>query len=129
MGPNSKFKRSLNTRNILLQTSSPYCHWENGVSERVIRTHMEKSFTIMAQRDIASQHWPHALSHVYKVQNCLPHSHINNETPYWRWFEKTPDLSRLHTFGCDVRVNVSIDLKPKNYVDAPGYMAIYIGFD
>ena len=129
IGPKCLFRATCNKFNILLTSSSPYSHWENGVAERVIRTFMEKAFAVMAQRDLASAHWPHALSHVFKVNNCLPQTSINNETPYWRWYEENPDLGNVHTFGCDVRVNVATEFKPRKYVDPPGYMAIYIGFD
>ena len=129
IGPKSPFRAICNKLKILLTSSSPYSHWENGVAERVIRTFMEKAFTLMAQRDLSSQHWAHALEHVFKVNNCLPHSSINNETPYWRWYESVPEFGNVHTFGCDVRVNVPTELNPRKYVDPPGYMALYIGFN
>ena len=129
IGPNCRFRDICNEHKILLTSSSPYSHWENGVAERVIRTMMEKSFTVMAQRDIAAQHWAHALSHVVKVNNCLPHSSINNETPYWRWYESRPKFTNVKPFGCDVRVNTPKEDKPKKYIDPPGWMGIYIGFD
>ena len=91
----NKFRKLCASLNIQLRHSSPYCHWENGVAERVIRTMMEKSFTIMAQRDIDSRHWEHCLAHVCKVNNMLPHSAFaDEETPYFRWFEKIPSGKR-----------------------------------
>jgi len=93
---------------------------------------MEKSFTIMAQRDIDSRHWEHCLSHVFKVNNMLPHSAFGDqETPYERWFEKRPDGRYLQIFGSDVRVNNPIDANPlpRKYIDPPGHFAVYIGFN
>ena len=93
---------------------------------------MEKAFTIMAQRDIDSRHWENCLSHVFKVNNMLPHSAFaNEESPYFRWFEKTPSGKYLQIFGSDVRVNLPSDSnpKPRKHVDPPGHIAMYIGFN
>ena len=127
----NKFRKLCASLNIQLRHSSPYCHWENGVAERVIRTMMEKSFTIMAQRDIDSRHWEHCLAHVCKVNNMLPHSAFaDEETPYFRWFEKIPSGKYLQIFGSDVRINTPLDNnpKPRKYIDPPGHIAKYIGF-
>ena len=117
---------------IQLRHSAPYCHWENGVAERVIRTLMEKSFSLMAQRELDSRHWEHCLNHVSKVNNMLPHSAFGNEeSPYIRWFEKTPSGRYLQIFGSDVRVNTPLDAnpQPRKYIDPPGHIAKYIGFN
>jgi hypothetical protein len=125
----NKFRELANSLAIQLRHSSPYCHWENGLAERVIRTMMEKSFSIMAQRDIDSRHWEHCLRHVYMVNNFLPHSaFLDEETPYFRWFEKKPNGKLLQIFGSDVRVNTPLDVNPRKYIDPPGHIGVYIGF-
>jgi hypothetical protein len=128
----NKFVQLCGTLNIQLRHSSPYCHWENGVAERVIRTLMEKSFTLMAQRECDSRHWEHSLSHVSRVNNMLPHSAFGHEeSPYFRWFEKIPNGRYLQIFGCDVRVNTPKDYNPlpRKYIDPPGHISKYIGFN
>ena len=62
----------------------------------------------------------------------MPHSAFaNEETPFYRWFETTPNGKYLQIFGSDVRVNIPQDNnpRPRKYVDSPGYIAKYIGFD
>ena len=128
----STFQSIIKRYKIAFRSTSAYCHWENGVAERVIRTMMEKSFTLMAQRDLAPAYWALCLQHVYKVNNYLPHSYLNDEdSPYHRWFDDLPDCKDLHSFGCDVRAGIPLDKssKRKKYSDAPAYMGIYVGFD
>ena len=128
-GDKGAFQKLCHARGIATRASSPYCHWENGIAERVILKMMEKSFSVMAQRDLPASYWAMCLHHVYHVENCLPHSAFNNrESPYMRWFEKRPDLSKFHTFGCDVRVTIPRDSpKRQKYVEPPGYIGIYVG--
>jgi hypothetical protein len=128
VGPESNFRKYLSSEKIRLRSSAPYCHWENGVAERVIRTMMEKSFTLMAQRGLAPQYWSMCLKHVYMVNNYLPHTAVDNQSPYWRWYDKNPDAKKLHIFGCDCRVNIPIEQR-KKYVEAPAIMGVYVGFN
>jgi hypothetical protein len=83
----------------------------------------------MAQRALAPEYWAMCLEHVYSVENCLPHSAFDDrESPYTRWHETVPDLSRLRPFGCDVRVTVPRDHPDwKKYVIPPGWFGIYVG--
>ena len=129
IGADSKFQQVCRARRIISRHSSPYCHWENGIAERVIRTMMEKSFSILAQRDLPAQFWAMALRHAYMVANCLPHSHFDDaDTPYRRWYDERPDFSRTHLFGCDVRVNIPLDSGYKKYKDAKAFIGIYVGW-
>jgi hypothetical protein len=116
-------------RKIARRTDSPYCHWEMGAAERVIRTMAEKSFSVLAARDLPAAYWALCLAHVYMVVNMLPHAAFGDkESPYMRWHEKRPKLRWLRTFGCDVRVAIPRD-HPKRvkYTQPPGYMGIYVG--
>ena len=129
VGDKSAFKKLCKQRKIDTKSSSPYCHWENGVAERVIRTMMEKSFACMAQRALVPQYWAMCLEHVYQVENFLPHSAFDNkESPYMRWHGKQPDLSGFRPFGCDVRVDVPRDHPDYNkYLNPPAWIGIYVG--
>ena len=124
----SSFRQFCIKHKIELIKSGPYCKWQNGVAERVIRTMMEKAFTLMAQTGLEAKYWAFCISHVYMVNNCLPHSTLSDETPYWRWYERDPDLRSLHIFGCDVRVNTPPKLR-KKYLTPPAEMGVYIGFE
>ena len=111
-------------------TSAAYCHWENGVAERVILKMMRHAFCILAQRDLPAQFWLMALKHVYMVLACCPHAHFNDkDTPFRRWYDKTPNLKLLRGFGADVRVHVPKDHPDfKKYTNPRAFMGIYIGY-
>ena len=128
-GSKTKFQSICKARSIRFRTSSPYCHWENGIAERVILSMMEKSFSVMAQRALAPEYWAMCLEHVYEVSNFLPHSAFDNrESPYFRWTGDVPDMSRYRPFGCDVRVAIPRDHPDyKKYVNDPAYIGIYVG--
>ena len=123
------FQKTCRRLQIARRVSSPYCHWENGAAERVILTMMEKSFTILAHRSLPAQFWCLALHHAYALENRLPHAAFNDEdTPYHRWHDRKPNASKIHVFGCDVRVNVPLDSGYKKYTDDKAWMGIYVGF-
>ena len=82
----------------------------------------------MAQNGLSAQYWGYCVSHVYMVNNMLPHATISNETPYWRWYEQNPNGRYLHIFGCDVRVNTPIENRQK-YIKPPAHIGVYIGFE
>jgi len=129
-GKSVKFRKVAVAHGARLTINPPYCHFLHGVAERVIRTLTQKAFTVMAQRDVAAEHWAHALSHVTKIHNMLPHKALNGDTPFWIWFQSIPDCSNLHPFGCDVRVNLSPETgQRRKFIEPPGEMGIYIGFD
>ena len=129
VGENCEFQKICRKNKITSRASSPYCHWENGAAERVIRTMTAKAFTVMAQRDLSSAYWGNALEHVYYMENVLPHRAFDNkESPYIRWYEHKPDLANFHTFGCDVRCYVPTDApKRVKFVNPPAWMGIYVG--
>jgi hypothetical protein len=125
VGRKSQFKQICDKYKIATRHSSPYCHWENGVAERVILKMMEKSFTILAHRDLPPQYWCMALEHAYMMENCVAHSAFGDlDTPYRRWYDKRPNLSGNHIFGADVRVNVPLDSGYRKYTDPKSSMGI-----
>ena len=92
VGEKSEFKLFCNEIKCEPIESSAYCHWENGVAERVILKMMRHAFCILSHRDIPAQFWLMALKHVYMVLACCPHAHFGDkDTPYRRYYDKKPN--------------------------------------
>ena len=125
----SKFQQVAEDHNIKTRATSPYCHWENGYAERVIWTMTQKAFCSLAHRDLGPMFWGYAVLYAYKINNLLPHSAFNDEdSPYRRWHDATPECKLLRAFGCDVRVNVPHDSGQfQKYALPNAWISIYIG--
>ena len=131
VGAGTLFQKVCSENKITTRKSLPYMHFSNGAAERHILTTMQKAFCLLAHKSLTPQYWAYALLYASEMNNLMPHSAFGNkETPYWRWHERIPDLSGVHCFGSDVRINVPLDSGEwKKYATPKGWMGIYVGFD
>lgn len=88
-------------KGIQMIATVPYTPEQNGVSERMNRTLMEKARTIIHESNIPYILWGEALYVSTYVTNRSPTSALlNTKTPYEMWFNSKPDVSKLKVFGC-----------------------------
>ncbi|GKB15753.1 ribonuclease H-like domain-containing protein [Tanacetum coccineum] len=73
---------------------------QNGKSERMVRTLNNLIRTLLFQANLPPTFWVEALNMATHLLNILPSTAIDNDIPYTRLFDKNPDYSLLHTFGC-----------------------------
>ena len=74
---------------------------------------------------LGPEYWSYALLHATYMKNRLPHQALNNKTPFELYTSKTPDLSSLRVFGCQVYVRDSQKRKAK--LDSNVRHGIYLG--
>ncbi|KAL1455732.1 hypothetical protein WDU94_009805 [Cyamophila willieti] len=86
-------------KGILLQTTVPYTSQQNGVSERMNRTLMDKARCMISDSDLSKEMWGYAVLSAAYLLNRSPTNALNGETPSDRWFGET-DLSKIRIFGC-----------------------------
>jgi transposase InsO family protein len=85
---------------IAHHVSCPHAHQQNGSAERKHRHIVEVGLTLLAQASMPLNFWDEAFSTAVFLINRLPSKVINDETPFFRIYDKHPDYSSLRTFGC-----------------------------
>ena len=85
---------------IQVRFSCPKTSQQNGKSERMIRTINNVIRTLLFQAHLPPTFWVEALHMAAYLLNLLPSSAIQNEIPCTKLFNKQPDYSHLHIFGC-----------------------------
>jgi hypothetical protein len=89
----------LKTHGVKHETCSPHSPAQNGQSERLNRTLKASARAALKQSHLPQSFWEDALLYAADVSNCSPSATRDNETPYFRFSGKDPDLSLRHAFG------------------------------
>jgi histone deacetylase 1/2 len=82
--------------------SCPHAHQQNGSAEHKHRHIFEVGLSILAHSSMPLKIWDEAFLTFVFLINRLPSRVIDNDTPFSRLFDKTPNYSFLRTFGCVV---------------------------
>jgi histone deacetylase 1/2 len=86
-------------------------HQQNGSTERKHRHIMEVGISLLSHARMPLKFWDEAFLTAMFLLNRLPTRVLDNDTPFGRLYEKSPNYSFLRTFGCVVWQN----LRPYNY--------------
>eukprot|EP00268_Persea_americana_P059265 TRINITY_DN7252_c0_g2_i3.p1 TRINITY_DN7252_c0_g2~~TRINITY_DN7252_c0_g2_i3.p1 ORF type:complete len:904 (-),score=94.40 TRINITY_DN7252_c0_g2_i3:300-3011(-) len=95
-----EFQTFLQSKGIISQRSCPYTPQQNGVSERKNRHLLDIARSLLLASSVPTRFWPEALSTAVHVINRLPSSRLDNQTPFFRLFQKNPLYNHLRPFGC-----------------------------
>lgn len=110
---NRLFTDFLLTDGILFQPSAPYTQNQNGVSERAIRTIIEKARTILVNARLSEGFWEEAVRTAVYLKNRSPTKAVDSITPLEAWTGQKPELNHLRPFGCDSYAFIHPDLRTK----------------
>lgn len=83
----------------LHSVTTPHNPQPNPFSERINRTFMEPTRTILNEAELGAKYWEYALEHVAYLKNRTYHSSMNC-TPYKKLTGKKPSLKHVRVFGC-----------------------------
>jgi hypothetical protein len=122
-GLTSTFKE----KGILKEMSAPYAQDQDGVSERSIRTIIERARTMMLQANLPVKLWPEAIAAAVYITNRLPTKALQGKTPYEAWYSEKPDLSNLRVYGCDAYV-VDYHAKSKGKMAPRSWRGTLVGY-
>lgn len=96
-----QFKDFCKSNGIQLEYTVPYTPEQNGVSERMNRTIIDRARTMLIESDLPEMLWGEAVLTANFLTNRSPTSAlIDCKTPYEMWYSKKPDLTKLRIFGC-----------------------------
>jgi hypothetical protein len=110
-----EFSNHLKSCGIVPQLTPPGTPQRNGVSERRNRTLLDMVRSMMSQCDLPLSFWGYALETAAFTLNRIPSKSVV-KTPYEMWTGKSPSLSFLKIWGCEVYVKrlISDKLTPKS---------------
>ena len=102
-----KFKEFLREQKIKHEETIANTPEQNGISERLNRTLMEKARSMVAHAGLSKKYWAEAVNTACYLKNRSPCQTLKGgKTPYEKWYGKKPDLSNLKTFGCVAFVHI-----------------------
>ena len=86
-------------RGVIHQTSVPYNPQQNGLAERMNRTIVEMSRSMMYYMEIDRSWWGEAVMAVAYTINRIPNTALPNIGPFETLYESKADLSNFRVFG------------------------------
>jgi len=89
--------------------SAPYCQQENGTSERLNRTLLEKTRCLMFESKCPHYLWGDAVGTACYLYNRIPQLK-RGASPYELWTGKVLDLKHIKTFGSVAFANIPVKL-------------------
>ena len=120
------FKAYLKESGIVHQTTVPYNPAQNGVAERMNRTLLETSRSMMAHSKVPFEFWAEATNTVVYLRNRSPTTALKGETPFEKLFNRKPDVSNLRVFGCKSFVHIPDHQRKK--LQRKSRMCIFMGY-
>ena len=122
----NEFESFLKKNGIVHQLSVPYNPAQNGVAERMNRTIMESTRSMLSHAQMPNEFWAEAVNTSVYVRNRSPTTALNGITPYECLLEKKPDVSNLRVFGCVTYVHIPDNQRKK--LDAKSRKSIFVGY-
>jgi transposase InsO family protein len=98
---NATFKSILIKSGISYEPSAPHTQNQNGVSERKIRTIVERFRSMLLDSRLPYRFWAEAADTATYLINRSPTKALQNRTPYETWYGYKPNNVHLRKFGCD----------------------------
>lgn len=119
------FEKFLTDNGIIHQKTNPYTPQQNGMSERMNRTLVEKARCLLFDAELDKSFWAEAVSTAVYLRNRSIVSDLK-KTPYEMWSQKQPDVSNLKIFGSEVMMLIPTEKRRK--FDKKSKKMILIGF-
>lgn len=96
---NIKFDKFLSDEGLVHQTSIPFSPQQNGVSERLNRTLVEKARCMLSDARLDRRYWGEAVTTAIYLKNRSPTAALSGGIPEQLWTGSKVDLSHLRVFG------------------------------
>ena len=120
------FGKYLKEQGIVHEKTVPYSPDQNGVSERVNRTIMDRARAILAETGLPKILWMEIAAAVVYLKNRSPTRSLKGKTPYEAWFGRKPDLSHLKILGTPTYIHVPEEKRVK--LDSHSHVGQLVGY-
>lgn len=101
----NQLENFLASNGIIHQKTNPYTPEQNGMSERMNRTVVEKAKCMLFDANLDKKFWAEAVNTAVYLRNRSLVSGLE-KTPFEMWTGSKPDVSHLRIFGSTVMVHV-----------------------
>ena len=110
------------------ETTVPYTPEQNGVSERLNRTLLDKIRSFLSETGLPKPIWGEAISTMVYLKNLSPTKTLKDKTPFQAYYNKVPEIGHLRALGCKVFSHIPKE-KTKKLDDRSrkGYLVGYEG--
>lgn len=114
-------------KGIKMEFTVPYCPEQNGTSERMNRTLVEKARSMMFDSGISREFWGEAVQTAAFLANRSPASAIGQKlTPYELFEGRKPDVSKLRVFGSVAYCHIPKEKRRK--LDEKSWKGVFVGY-
>jgi hypothetical protein len=111
---------------IRREKTVPRTPQENGVSERMNRTIMDRARSMRLHASLPLQFWVYATDTIFYLINKGPSSSLDGIIPKEEWIEKKVNYSFLKTFSCEAFVH--IDKQNRTNLESKSKKCTFIGY-
>ena len=116
-----------NKKGIQVEYTIPYSPMQNGVSERMNRTIMEKVRCMLLSAGLPKMLWSEALMAANFLINRSPTRSLRNKVPAELWFDEKQDVSKIRVFGCKAFLRIP-DEKINDKLDSRSIKCYMVGY-
>ena len=109
----TQFEEFLKTEELRHERTIPKTLQQNGVAERLNRTLVEMSRSMLLDSKLPKKYWEESVSTAVYIRNRCPTKAVEGKTPYEAWFGQKPRADHLRVFGSDAYVHVPKDKRKK----------------
>uniref|UniRef100_A0AAV1TLZ0 Polyprotein n=1 Tax=Peronospora matthiolae TaxID=2874970 RepID=A0AAV1TLZ0_9STRA len=111
---------------IVHQRTVPYSPQQNGVAERMNRTIMERSRSMLYYKGVPMEWWAEAVSTAVYLINRSTNTHNATVTPFELGFKVKPTLDHLRVFGS--RGYAHIDEAKRTKLEPKSFRCLLLGY-
>ena len=122
----TQFENYLKTEGIRHERTVPKTPEQNGVAERLNRTLVETSRSMLLDAKLPKRFWAEAVSTAVYLKNRCPTKSVQDKTPYEAWHGEKPKVKHLRVFGCDAYAHIPKDERGK--FDSKARKCILLGY-
>lgn len=120
------FENYLKSDGIQHEKTIPKTPQQNGVAERLNRTLVEMSRSMLLDAKLPTKYWAESVSTAVYLRNRCPTEAVKDKTPYEAWYGKKPKVDHLRVFGCDAYTHVPKDERGK--FDSKAKKCVHLGY-
>ena len=122
----TEFQEYLQQEGIKHELTVPKTPEQNGVAERMNRTLVETTRSMLFGAKLPQRFWAEALSTAVYLRNRSPTKAVKNITPYEAWFGEKPRVDHLRVFGSTVYAHIPKDERGK--LDSKAQKCVLLGY-
>ena len=122
----NEFEGYLKKEGIKHKYTIPKTPEQNGVSERMNRTLVEKVRSMLRDSKLPQQFWAEALTTAVYLLNRSPMKTPLNRTPFEEWTGEKPRVNHLKIFCCTAYTHIPKDKRKK--LDSKAKKCIFLGY-